>query len=335
MTSARDCSSSGKERGDEIGNRNISIRARRDPPASRHRFSISTFRGMQAPELSRKMTKLIKSENNAIGAHEAAGRERTLIAAQLSEWGEATEDDNVSDISDKLGVLLAEMGEQEDVFAGNLEDYRGILKQIRNMEASVQPSREQRQKVTDEIAKLKYKDPNSQRLVTLEHELVRAEAQNLVAEAQLSNTTRQKLKEAYDIHLAAVIERAEKQTILARHARRLLHYIDDSPVVPGDTRQAYEHEALARQILEDAENDLRSWEPSVEPIVSAADQEDSQAQVNGANSINGVGTSHVDGLNETPQRASEVDDHSLVEGNGITEPVGSGALPAKMLAEPV
>ena len=45
-----------------------------------------------------------------------------------------------------------------------------------------------KQKITDEIAKLKYKDPNSTRLTTLEHELVRAEAQNLVAEAQLSNT---------------------------------------------------------------------------------------------------------------------------------------------------
>lgn len=134
------------------------------------------------------MSRLIKSENSAIGAHETAGRERASIAAQLSEWGESTEDDAVSDISDKLGVMLAEIGEQEDVFAQNLEDYRGILKQIRNMESSVQPSRDQRQKVTDEIAKVKYKDPNSSRLVTLEHELVRAEAQNLVAEAQLSNT---------------------------------------------------------------------------------------------------------------------------------------------------
>lgn len=84
--------------------------------------------------------------------------------------------------------MLAEIGEQEDLYAQNLEDSRGVLKHIRNMEASVQPSRDQRQKVTDEIAKLKYKDPNSPRLTTLEHELVRAEAQNLVAEAQLSNT---------------------------------------------------------------------------------------------------------------------------------------------------
>ncbi|KAJ5504438.1 hypothetical protein N7463_007312 [Penicillium fimorum] len=302
-------------------NRNLSFRSRKEPPASRPRFNISTLRGMQAPELSRKMTKLIKSENTAIGAHEAAGRERVSIAAQLSEWGESTEDDNVSDISDKLGVLLAEIGEQEDSFAQNLEDYRGILKQIRNMEASVQPSREQRQKVTDEIAKLKYKDPSSPRLVTLEHELVRAEAQNLVAEAQLSNITRQKIKEAYDIHLAAVIERAEKQTILARHARRLLHYIDDTPVVPGDARQAYDHELSARQVLEDAENDLRDWEPSVEPIGSSAEQ-DSRAQANGINGLEDV----------SEQQSDVLENVSVTE--GYTEPVGSGALPAKMVVDP-
>jgi hypothetical protein len=169
-------------------NRNMSIRSRKEPSGGRHRFTMSTFRGMQQPELSRKLSRLIKSENSAIGAHETAGRERAAIAAALSDWGESTEDDAVSDISDKLGVMLSEIGEQEDIFAQNLEDYRGVLKHIRNMEASVQPSRDQRQKVTDEIAKLKYKDPTSTRLITLEHELVRAEAQNLVAEAQLSNT---------------------------------------------------------------------------------------------------------------------------------------------------
>jgi len=282
---------------------------------------------MQAPELSKKMTKLIKNENSAIGAHEAASRERSSIAGQLSEWGEGTEDDNISDISDKLGVLLAEIGEQEDVFAQNLEDYRSILKQIRDMEASVQPSRDQRQKVTDEIAKLKYKDPSSSRLVTLEHELVRAEAQNLVAEAQLSNITRQKLKEAYDIHLAAVIERSEKQTILARHARRLLNYIDDSPVVPGDARQAYVHELEARQVLEDAENDLRGWEPSVEPITSSAARETRDDSYSHANGHNGV--------EEHDHESEGLEHSSAVESGGVTAPVESGAPPAKMMVEAV
>lgn len=137
--------------------------------------------------MSKRLFKLIKSENHAIGAYESAGRERITIASQLSDWGESTGDDSVSDISDKIGVLLSEIGEQEDQFAQNLEDYRSILKQIRNTESSVQPSRDHKAKVSDEIQKLKYKEPESTKIVSLEQELVRAEAQNLVAEAQLTN----------------------------------------------------------------------------------------------------------------------------------------------------
>ena len=133
------------------------------------------------------MNRLIKTENDVIGAYELAGRERLTMASQLSEWGEGTEDEAVSDISDKLGVLFAEMGEQEDVYAQSMEDYRALLKQIRNTEGSVQPTRDNRSKVADEIQKLKYRDPTNAKLETLEQELVRAEAHNLVAEAQLTN----------------------------------------------------------------------------------------------------------------------------------------------------
>lgn len=250
-------------------NRTLSIR-KKEP--ARHRFRMSTFRGLQAaPELSRKMSRIVKQENSVISAHEAAGRERVNIAAQLSEWGEGTEDDAVSDISDKLGVLMAEIGEQEDNFAQSLEDYRSILKSIRDTETSVQPSRDHRAKIADDIQRLKLKaEQSNAKVEVLEQELVRAEANNLVAEAQLTNVTRQKLKEAFDIHLAAIIERGEKQILLARHARRLLNYLDDTPVVPGDARQPYEHADEARQILEAAENDLKSWESTVEPIHTSA-----------------------------------------------------------------
>lgn len=173
-------------------NRSLSIRSgkkdgKQDRGANRHRFSMTTLRGLQQPELSKKLYKIIKNENTVIGAYESAGRERVSIASQLSDWGEATGDDGLSEVSDKLGVLLSEIGEQEDLFAQNLEDYRGVLKQIRNTEGAVQPTRDQRNKISDEIQKLKYKDPTSTKIVTLEQELVRSEAQGLVADAQLSN----------------------------------------------------------------------------------------------------------------------------------------------------
>ncbi len=75
--------------------------------------------------------------------------------------------------------------------------------------------------------------------------------------------TRQKFKEAYEAEFDATIERAEKQIILARHGRRLLKLLDDTPVVPGDVRTAYNGGAQARQILNDAEDDLREWRPEL------------------------------------------------------------------------
>lgn len=269
-------------------NRALSIRSNRANKSSgstgsttRRGFSFSSLRGTVQPELSKKLFRLIKSENNLIGAHETAGRERVAIATQLSEWGEQTGDDSISDISDKVGVVLSEMGEQEDTYAHALDDSRAILKTIRNTEKSVQPSRDGKSKIADEIQRIKMKEPESAKLVVLEQELVRAEAENLVAEAQLSNIvcanvpgfylfitdnlkTRQKLKEAYAAEFAATIERAEKQIILAKHGRRLLDLLDDTPVVPGDSRPVYEHSAQARQVLNDCEDDLKEWQPEAD-----------------------------------------------------------------------
>ena len=152
--------------------------------------SFSSLRGSIQPELSRRLWKLIKSANNLISAHEAAGRERVTIATQLSEWGEQTGDDAVSDISDKIGVVLSEIGEQEENYAHALDDARARLKTIRNTERSVQPSRDSKARIADEIQRLKIREPQSTRLVVLEQELVRAEAENLVAEAQLTNIVR-------------------------------------------------------------------------------------------------------------------------------------------------
>lgn len=176
-------------------NRSLSIRSTKGnaanaptSPTRRKGFSFASLRGSIQPELSRRLYQVIKSANNLVSAHETAGREREAIAKQLSEWGEQTGDEAVSDISDKVGVVLSELGAQEELYAHGLDDARGVLKNIRNTEKSVQPSRDTRAKIADEIQRLKFKEPQSPRLVILEQELVRAEAENLVAEAQLTNT---------------------------------------------------------------------------------------------------------------------------------------------------
>lgn len=57
---------------------------------------------------------------------------------------------------------------------------------------------------------------------------------------------------------------------MAKHARRLLNLVDDTPIVPGDAHPAFTEGETARQVLNDAEDDLRRYQLDVEPIHSNA-----------------------------------------------------------------
>lgn len=123
----------------------------------------------------------------------------------------------------------------------------------------VYSSRVGKQRITDQIAQLKYKEPNSPKIVVLEQELVRAEAESLVAEAQLSNITREKLKAAYTYQFDALREHCEKLAIIAGYGKHLLELIDDSPVTPGETRPAYDGYEASKAIIQDCEDALTNW----------------------------------------------------------------------------
>lgn len=214
--------------------------------------------GAFGPDLAKKLSQLVKMEKNVMRSLETVARERMEVAQQLSIWGEAADED-VSDVTDKLGVLLYEIGELEDQYVDRYDQYRVTMKSIRNIEASVQPSRDRKQKITDQIAQLKYKEPNSPKIVVLEQELVRAEAESLVAEAQLSNITREKVKAAYTYQFDALREHCEKVAIIAGYGKHLLELIDDTPVTPGETRQAYDGYEASKAIIQDCEDALTNW----------------------------------------------------------------------------
>ena len=54
-------------------------------------------------------------------------------------------------MTDKLGVLIYEIGELEDQFVDRYDQYRVTIKSIRNIEASVQPSRDRMQTPTGDL----------------------------------------------------------------------------------------------------------------------------------------------------------------------------------------
>lgn len=88
---------------------------------------------------------------------------------------------------------------------------------------------------------------------------MRAEAESLVAEAQLSNITREKIKAAYAYQFDALREHCEKVAIIAGYGKHLLELIDDTPVTPGETRAAYDGYEASKAIIQDCEDALTNW----------------------------------------------------------------------------
>lgn len=88
---------------------------------------------------------------------------------------------------------------------------------------------------------------------------MRAEAESLVAEAQLSNITREKIKAAYTYQFDALREHCEKVAIIAGYGKHLLELIDDTPVTPGETRAAYDGYEASKAIIQDCEDALTNW----------------------------------------------------------------------------
>lgn len=154
-----------------------------------------------------------------------------------------------------------------------------------------------KQKITDQIAQLKYKEPNSPRIVVLEQELVRAEAESLVAEAQLSNITREKLKAAFTYQFDAMREHCEKLAIIAGYGKHLLELVDDTPVTPGETRNAYDGYEASKAIIQDCEDALTNWVSQNASVTSKLSQRSrtlSQRRKNAARRAEGIDLSHQD-----------------------------------------
>lgn len=102
-----------------------------------------------------------------------------------------------------------------------------------------------------------------------------------------------------------------------------MNLLDDTPVVPGDIRPAFEHGNQARQILNDAEDDLREWTPELEDVGSSAHMIDNSLM---PSSVSRSET--IQGENDNGRvlaSGAESEGAHLAHHNGETSRVTSGA----------
>jgi hypothetical protein len=105
-----------------------------------------------------------------------------------------------------------------------------------------------------------------------------------------------------------------------------VNLVDDTPIVPGDARPAFDGAEAARQVLNDAEDDLRNYELHVEPIPSFAGDLGAGAMPGSATGAAGTNLSEETTYNE------DMGGHRHHESSGL-QGTGSDAAPPYPLTE--
>ncbi|KAK4494816.1 hypothetical protein PRZ48_014172 [Zasmidium cellare] len=211
------------------------------------------------PALAKKLAKLIAMEKNTLRSRETASKERIDGAQALSAWAEE-QDEDISDVIDKVAVLISEAGDLEDQYVDRYDVYRGALKDIRNIEKIIQPIRDKKQKLIERIATLRAEEaPDASELDSLEQELVRAEAESLVAEKQLSTITHEKIKYGMEYQFEAMQELGEKLAIIAGYGKHLLGLLHEVPAMPEEDLPPYTSHEASAAIVGECDRALTTW----------------------------------------------------------------------------
>ncbi|KAK9449006.1 Eisosome component PIL1-domain-containing protein [Limtongia smithiae] len=221
------------------------------------------------------LARLIKSFPPLSAHHRAAALSTHTTARLLSTWGTdtqsscssgTTEDPAVADICTKLSTILQELATQENIYANGIDDAGALLRAITELESCVRPARGNQHKLRERIAKaaMKYDERGGRnqrdKLEQLECQLVRADAEVLVADAQLFNLTRQRLAYCCRALLDALEERCNKQLALVRSGRGILRFLEDGDtLLPGQTVREYTGHSKTRQILAELQDELFAW----------------------------------------------------------------------------
>lgn len=67
------------------------------------------------------------------------------------------------------------------------------------------------------------------------------------------------MKAAFNYQFDALREHCEKLAIIAGYGKHLLELVDDTPVTPGQIRNAYDGYEASKAIIQDCEDALTNW----------------------------------------------------------------------------
>ncbi|WAR57327.1 hypothetical protein PtB15_8B374 [Puccinia triticina] len=222
-----------------------------------------------APKDIRNLAEIISTEKNVLSASSRLSVDYRKAADALKEWG-LNEGDDLADILPKLAILLGHLADAQSRFSDHDGTYRIHFKSIRMREEALAALKKSRETIQAKITALEKKDLQitkmssenkdlpalTTRLQEARSELISLENSVAIEEARLSDFKRETVREGLGLRLGAMLELAEKMTIVCEFGKMLTAEVPVERTAPGTARQPYCAANKTQSVVEEAQRCL-------------------------------------------------------------------------------
>lgn len=146
-------------------------------------------------------------------------------------------------------------------FQDSIDQYRDTLKSISIKEASLQPSRDQKRKLKDNIERLQGSLSSLDKLNNLKEQFEQLEEFTEPDEVEMNNFKRIATREGLYLLLNGMHAMASKTDIVSTFGKYVVDELDVNPVKPGEERQSYTAMDKTKRIVDDAKKAIDQWNP--------------------------------------------------------------------------
>lgn len=219
-----------------------------------------------APKDIKNLADIIATEKNVVSSSSKLSVDYRKAADALKEWG-LNEGDDLADILPKLSILLGHLADAQSRFSDHDGTYRIHFKSIRMREESLTALKKSKETVQAKIATLEKKITKmssenkdlpglTTRLQESRSELVSLENSVSLEEARLFDFKRETVREGLGLRLGAMLELAEKMTIICEFGKMLAVEVPIERTSPGASRTPYSSANKTQAVVDEAQRCL-------------------------------------------------------------------------------
>ncbi|MBW0462252.1 hypothetical protein O181_001967 [Austropuccinia psidii MF-1] len=232
-----------------------------------------------APKDLKNLAEIISSEKSVVSSASRLASDYRKAAEGLKEWGMG-EGDDLADVLPKLSTLLCHLADAQARFSDHDATYRMHFKGVRMREETLSSLKKSKESIQSKITSLEKKITKmssenkdlpalTSRLQEARSELVSLEHSISIEEARLSDFKRETVREGLGLRLGAMLELAEKMTIVCELGKMLVAQVPMERTSPGSVRAPYYGASTTQAIVEEAQRCLTQvvFNPSPSAVI--------------------------------------------------------------------